>query len=188
MADAHGQYRFNFRHPHIHQGREEKFLLKAFHRDFEVNGPSLARLIRTLLTGWQRYKSHPDPRIRNRFAREVYPLRSTYAGAVWAMKKHYRNDRRLSDKLASLLRDIYLEFGWLPRIIAPLIGRYLHITMKREEKRLGNGWTYEPKTFCEKNPAALALENSASKSATHPVLKGYLPAPAFACARLQQNT
>ena len=170
------------------QGREEKFLLKAFQRDFEVNGPSLARLIRTLLTGWQRYKSHPDLRIRNRFTREVYPLRNTYAGAVWAMKKHYRNDRRLSDKLASLLREIYLEFGLLPRIIAPLIGRYFHVTMKREEKRLGNGWTYEPKTFCEKNPAALALENAASKSAAHPVSKGYLPAPAFACARLQQNT
>ncbi len=188
VADAHGQYRFNFRHPHIRQGREEKFLLKAFNRDFEVNGPSLARLTRTLLTGWQRYKRHPDLRIRNRFAREVDSLRSTYAGAVWAMNKYYRNDRRLSDKLASLLRDIYLEFGLLPRIIAPLIGRYFHLTMKREEKRLGNGWTYEPKTFCEKNPAALALENAASKSATHSVSKGYLPAPAFACARLQQNT
>ena len=186
VADAHGQYRFNFRHPHIQQGREEKFLLKAFQRDFEVNGPSLARLIRTLLTGWQRYKSHPDPRIRNRFAREALPLRSTYAGAVWAMKRHFRNNKRLSDKLASLLGDIYLEFGWLPRISAPLIGRYLYITMKREEKRLGNGWTYEPKTFCEKNPAALALEKSTGKGPAHQVLKSFVPAPAFACTRLQE--
>ncbi len=42
------------------------------------------------------------------------------------MKKYYRNDRRLSVKLASLLREIYLEFGLLPRIVAPLIGRYFH--------------------------------------------------------------
>jgi hypothetical protein len=186
LADTHGQYRFNFRHPHIQQGREEKFLLRAFQRDFEVNGPSLARLIRTVLTGWQRYKSHPDPRIRNRFAREAYPLRSTYAGAVWAMKRHYRNNRRLSDKLASLLRDIYLEFGWLPRTIAPLIGRYFYITMKREGRRLKNGWTYEPKTFCEKNPAALALEKSTGKDPAHQTLKSFVPAPAFACTRLQE--
>ena len=110
-ANAHGQYRFNFRHPHIRQGLEEGFLLKAFKRDFEVNGPSLARLIRTLLTGWQRYRNHQDPRIRARFVREVLPLRSSYAGAVWAMKKHYRKNHRLYEKMSSLLKDIYLEFG-----------------------------------------------------------------------------
>ncbi|MDX9787298.1 MAG: cobalamin-dependent protein [Desulfobacterales bacterium] len=165
LADTHGQYRFNFHHPHIHQNREEGFLLKAFQRDFEVNGPSLARLIRTLLTGWQRYKNHSDSRIRNRFAREAFPLRSVYAGAVWAMKTHYRNNRRLSEKLTRLLRDIYHEFGWGPKMMAPLIGRYLYITLKREEKRLAKGWTYEPETFCEKNPAAIALENSARNTA-----------------------
>ena len=186
VADTHGQYRFNFRHPNIQPGQEEKFLLKAFHKDFEVNGPSLARLIRTLLMGWQRYKRHPDPRIRNRFAREVYPLRGTYAGAVWAMKKYYRNNRRLSGKLTSLLREIYREFGWLPRIVAPLIGRYLHISIKREEKRLGNGWTYEPKTFCEKNPAALALEKSTGKGSAQQTLQSFMPAPAFSCTRLQE--
>jgi radical SAM superfamily enzyme YgiQ (UPF0313 family) len=187
VADTHGQYRFNFRHPNIQPGQEEKFLLKAFHKDFEVNGPSLARLIRTLLIGWQRYKQHPDPRIRNRFAREAYPLRSTYAGAVWAMKKHYRNNPRLSAKLTSLLREIYLEFGWLPRIVAPLIGRYLYTSIQREEKRLAHGWTYEPKTFCEKNPAALDLERSASKDLSHQALQSFAPAPGFACTRLQEN-
>jgi hypothetical protein len=89
------------------------------------------------------------------------------------MKKYYRNDRRLSVKLASLLREIYLEFGLLPRIVAPLIGRYFHVTMKREEKRLGNGWTYESKTFCEKNPAALALENSTGKDPVNQTLKSF---------------
>ena len=58
LADAHGQYRFNYRHPHITRGREEQYIVDAFKRDFEVNGPSLARLIRTFLKGWQRYKDH----------------------------------------------------------------------------------------------------------------------------------
>ena len=43
-ADAHGQYRFNYRHRHIKNGLEQGFLLKAFTQDFKINGPSLARL------------------------------------------------------------------------------------------------------------------------------------------------
>jgi radical SAM superfamily enzyme YgiQ (UPF0313 family) len=57
LADAHGQYRFNYHHPHIKDGREEEFLIRAFRRDFEINGPSLYRLIRTMLQGWQRHSN-----------------------------------------------------------------------------------------------------------------------------------
>lgn len=173
LADTHGQYRFNFRHPYISQGQEEAFLLDAFKRDFEVNGPSLARLIGTLLKGWQRYKKAPQSRIRKRWAREVRPLRSVYAGAVWAMKRHYRENQPMAIKMASLLREIYREFGWLPRISAPLIGRYLHTALQREEKRLAAGWTYEPETFYEKNPAAIAVSSRIAAEA--PLRRPTLP-------------
>jgi len=156
-ADMHGQYRFNYRHPHIHEGREEAFLLRAFSRDFEVNGPSLARLIQTFLTGWQRYKNSPERRIRKRFAREVSPLRTSYAGAVWAMRKAYRNNEAIAKKMASLLEQLYREFGWITRLIAPLVGSFAYLTLKREEERLAEGWTLEPRCFYEKNPAAQAL-------------------------------
>ena len=156
LADTHGQFRFNFHHQHISGNLEEKYLLKAFHRDFEVNGPSLARMIATHLKGWQRYKKARQPRIRKRHAREVAPLRTVYAAAVWAMKQHYRGNPRIAEKMSTLLQEIYHELGWLPRICAPLIGRYFYHTLKREEKRLSAGWTYEPRTFHEKNPAALA--------------------------------
>ncbi len=158
LADAHGQYRFSYRHRHIQNGQEEKFLADAFDRDFAVNGPSLFRLIRVLLTGWQKYKNHPDPRVRDRFAWEVEPLKTGYAGAVWAMEKWYWRDRPMKEKIRSLLKDIYREFGWKTRWIAPLFGIYLIIAMKREAMRLKKGWTYEPQVFYEKNPAALALE------------------------------
>lgn len=157
-ADAHGQYRFNYRHPHIREGREEQYLLQAFRRDFQVNGPSLLRMIRVLLNGWQRHRKHPDPCIRRRIAREVFPLRLSYAGAVWAMKKWYRHDAHLHEKAACLLMDIYAEFGWAPRLVAPLLGRYAFFTLQREEARLAAGRTYEPRSFLEKNEAALALE------------------------------
>ena len=91
-ADGHGQYRFSYRHKNFRNGEEEQHLLKAFRRDFEINGPSLARLIAVLLKGWQRHKNHPDRCVRERFAREVAPLRSTYAGAVWAMRKWSRGN------------------------------------------------------------------------------------------------
>jgi len=159
-ADTHGQYRFNYRHRHIYNGFEEHYLLDAFRRDFEVNGPSLARLIRTFLAGWERYKDHPNRRIRDRFAWEVKPLRTTYTGAVWAMRKWYRHNDRMMKKMESLLKDLYKTFGLLTRIAAPVIGRYVYYTIKREEQRLARGWTYEPGTFYEKNVAAIALEQA----------------------------
>lgn len=178
-ADSHGQYRFNYRHEHIHDGREEDFLVSAFQRDFEVNGPSLARLIRTMLAGWQRYKNSPDTRIRDRIAHEVRPLRRTWAGAVWAMRKWYRGNKAIEKQMDDLLRDLYGTFGWETRLIAPLVGRYAFAALKREEKRLAAGWTYEPPVFHEKNGAARGLEKEKtaadSVSTAQPVT--YTPAP-----------
>ena len=164
-ADAHGQYRFNYRHPHIKGGQEEGYLLEAFRRDFRVNGPSVLRLIRVILNGWQRYRDDPCYHVRKRIAWEVFPLRSSYAGAVWAMKKWYRNDPRLREKAEKLLKDIYAEFGWVTRLIAPFVGRFAYFKLKREEERLAGGLNYEPASFCEKNAAAVALEE------THPARK-----------------
>jgi hypothetical protein len=163
VADAHGQYRFNYRHPHIKDGQEERYLLEAFQCDFRVNGPSVLRLIRVILNGWQRYKDDPYLHVRKRVAWEVFPLRSSYAGAVWAMRKWYRNDPRLREKADQLLKDIYAEFGWITRLIAPLIGRFAFFTLNREEKRLAAGMTYEPVSLRDKNAAALALDKA------HPV-------------------
>jgi len=158
VADAHGQYRFNYRHRHIKDGREEQFLLDAFNADFKVNGPSLFRLIRTHLSGWQKYKHHPDKRVRDRYDWEVDPLRTTYAGAVWAMKKYYRRDKHMARRMDALLRDIYAEFSWKTRLAGPVIGAFAFLSIKREEKRLARGWTYEPACHFEKNEAARALD------------------------------
>jgi radical SAM superfamily enzyme YgiQ (UPF0313 family) len=159
-ADAHGQYRFNYRHAHIPPGEEEKYLREAFRRDFVVNGPSLARLIRTLLSGWQRYRHHPDRRIRQRHAREAAPLRTIYAGAVWAMRRHFGGDARRRDQMSRLLADIYRTFGLPARLAAPLIGGWMAARIQAEEKRLASGWRYEPAAFHEKNAAARALSSS----------------------------
>ncbi|HLO26684.1 MAG TPA: hypothetical protein VK187_11255, partial [Geobacteraceae bacterium] len=164
-ADAHGQYRFNYRHPHFADGEEGNYLLDAFRRDFEANGPSLLRLIRVLLNGWQVHTRQPR-RVRDRLAWEAAPLRTTYAGAVWAMMKYYRHDTRLRERAETLLVDIYSAFGWKTRLFAPLVGWYISGRLKREEARLAAGATLEPQSFCEKNGAALTLEKAQSAGRT----------------------
>jgi radical SAM superfamily enzyme YgiQ (UPF0313 family) len=159
-ADIHGQYCFRHRHPYIPPGQETEFLLRAFRRDFEFNGPSLARIVRTTLLGWKRYKDHWDQRIRNRFRREARGLWNTDAAVVWAARRWFRGRQPVAGKMADILRDLYREFGWTPRLVAPLLGRLFHFTLQREEKRLAAGWTYEPQTICERNAAALALDQA----------------------------
>ncbi|NVN91650.1 MAG: hypothetical protein HXX11_13745, partial [Desulfuromonadales bacterium] len=112
-----------------------------------------------LLNGWQSRLSL-SRRVQKRIAWEVEPLRTTYAGAVWAMQKYYGNNPQLGEKAGTLLGDIYAAFGWKTRLAAPLIGRYVLNRLMKEEERLAAGQTYEPQTFCEKNAAALALDRA----------------------------
>ncbi len=153
VADTHGEYRFNFRHPHITDGRETEFLLRAFRRDFDGNGPSLVRVARTILQGWRRYRNHPDRRIRGRFAWETRDLAVACAGALWAARHWFRDNLTLSTKISRILKDICCECGLKSRLAAPLVGRYLRFMMGREDRRLRRGWTYEPPTFCETKKA-----------------------------------
>jgi hypothetical protein len=148
-ADRHGQCRFSHKHPHIHDGQETNFLLEAFNRDFRLNGPSVVRVVRTTLRGWQRYKNHPDLRIRQRFAWEASDLASSLTGAVWAAQRWFRSDPVLKPKIARVLKDLYREFGLKARIAGPLAGRYIRFMARREDRRLRRGWTYEPPTFCD---------------------------------------
>lgn len=154
MADTHGQYRFNFRHLHIVDGEENEFLLRAFRRDFEVNGPSIVRIARTILAGWKRYKHDLDERVRRRFKWEARDLAVSYSACLWAARRWYRRDKPMVDKISRTLKELYKELGLKARLAAPLAGRYVYKKMKREERRLSAGWTYEPPTFYEHNARA----------------------------------
>ena len=153
-CDTHGQLKFNYQHPNIKNGQESDYLLNAFDRDFQVNGPSVVRVARTLLAGWKRYKNHPDQRIRDRFAWEARELPVTYAGCLWAAARWFRSTPELSKKISVILKDIYREFGLKSRLAAPVAGRYIRFMLGREAKRLRNGWTYEPPSFRDMNLAA----------------------------------
>lgn len=159
-ADVHGQYRFNFKHPHIPEGQETEYLQRAFRRDFEVNGPSIVRMARTILRGWKRYKNHPDSRIRERYRWEARDLPFSFAAALWAARYWLRRNPVISAKTSLILKDIFREFGFKARLAAALGGPYVYLKMIGEEQRLRQGWTFEPPTFYEKNEAAQRMESS----------------------------
>ena len=155
-ADRHGQYRFSHVHPAIPPGEEQIFLQRAFELDFHINGPSIVRVARTLMLGLKRYKHHPNLRIRRRILWEARDLPVGLAGALWAARRWFRSTPSLREKIASVLGDVYREFGLKARLAAPTVGRYMLHRLKAEERRLRRGWTYEPPTFYDPAPDASA--------------------------------
>ena len=151
LADTHGQYKFNFRHGAISRDDSKRFLDWAFWRDFERNGPSLYRMCRTMLQGWQRYKDYPDPRVRERFAREVKKLSSAYNAALWVMEREFKTvNPSVSARIHRLRREVEKEFPIIARLTAALLGPILLWSVRRDEKRLVAGHTYEPPIFIER--------------------------------------
>jgi radical SAM superfamily enzyme YgiQ (UPF0313 family) len=151
FADIHGQYKFNFEHAAISREDSKRFLDWAFWRDFESNGPSLYRMCQTMLLGWQRYKDYPDPRVRERFAREMKKLSSAYNAALWVMEKEFKKvNRSVSEKIHTLRREVEKEFPFMARLTAASLGPILLWATRREERRLAAGRTYEPPTFLER--------------------------------------
>jgi radical SAM superfamily enzyme YgiQ (UPF0313 family) len=165
-ADTHGQLRFNYRHPRIAPGEETEFLLRAFRRDFEVNGPSVTRIARTLLRGWSALKDHQDPRVRARVRFETKDLSTHYAGALWAAERFFRRSNpALVARLRATRRAIEHAFGWRARLAGPALGVFVRAALWLEHRRLARGRSYEPKTFYETNPAAAARPEMRSRGA-----------------------
>jgi len=150
-CDIHGQKIFNYHHPHIRNGQEGEYMIRAFDRDFQVNGPSVTRIVRTTLTGFKRYKNHPNPAIRRRYTWEVRAFATTFSLLVGATKLYYRNNPTLLKKMSDLLDELHQELGWKSRLVSFLGSRYVLRRIRQEERKLAAGWTYEPPTFYEKN-------------------------------------
>jgi radical SAM superfamily enzyme YgiQ (UPF0313 family) len=150
LADIHGQYKFNFRHPHIDRDASKSWLDRAFQRDYEINGPSLFRMMRTMFAGWQRYGQDADPRVRARFAADAVRLRRGYGAALWAMERYLESHGDVSGRIRTLRRDVEREFGAWSRVIDRTIGRVLLWSARREAARYPAGRPLEPRTFVER--------------------------------------
>lgn len=150
LADIHGQYKFNFRHDAISRDQSKEFLDRAFRRDYEVNGPSLFRLMANMMLGWKRYARDADPRVRARVAGEAAQLRRGFGAALWAMERYLReSNQAVSDRIADLRADIRRELGASP-LVDGTAGRLLLWSARREMRLSPAGRTREPRTFVER--------------------------------------
>ena len=108
------------RHPHISDGQEGEFMLRAFERDFEVNGPSIVRIVRThagRLEAIQEPSRRADPP----------PLRLGSPGLCRRPSRRWSGPARRSTtatiprcdaKMSRFSDELHAEFGWnrgLPR-------------------------------------------------------------------------
>lgn len=153
MSDIHGQLMFNYRHKAINDEQAAEYMVRAFDRDFERNGPSTIRIIRTTLAGYKRYKNHPNACVRDRYAWEAREIGTAFAALIGAAKLYYRGKPAMQKKMDVLLKDIHREFGLKSRFFSSVGALYVLWKIRREEKRLAAGWTYEPKTWYERNAA-----------------------------------
>ena len=78
-----------------------------------------------------------------------------YAGALWATRRWFKDNRKIVDRVTDTLEHIYREFGLKSRVAAPIIGRIVLYLLKKEEQRLLLGYTCEPPTLYENSVKAV---------------------------------
>jgi len=151
LADIHGQDRFNFKHAAISRDESKVFLDRAFRRDFDVNGPSLYRLMANMMTGWRRYGADADARVSERMRREASRLRSGYGAALWAMEKYLKpTHRSISDRARELRLEVERELGGWSPVIHRVAGPVLHWSARWDVRRAPRGRALEPRTFVDR--------------------------------------
>jgi len=151
LADIHGQYKFNFQHEHISRDDSKSWLDFAFQHDYEINGPSLYRIMRTMYEGWKRYGQDSDARVRARFIAEAENLKRGYGAALWAMERYLRgSNRAVSERIAELRQQMESEFGVVSRVLDRVIGPLLLWSARHEAAAYPEGRPLEPRTFVDR--------------------------------------
>ena len=151
FADMHGQFKFNFRHPAISRDESKALLDGAFRLDFERNGPSLYRLIRTMRQRWERYGADADARVRARVGVTGTQLRAGFGAALWAMERYLRGSNPdVSARMRDLRRQIEREFGVATAVVNRTVGPMLLWASRRDARRHPGGRRLEPRTFVER--------------------------------------
>jgi radical SAM superfamily enzyme YgiQ (UPF0313 family) len=151
LADIHGQYKFNFRHPAISRDESKRLLDRAFRLDFERNGPSLYRLMRTMMEGVRKYGQDHDPRVRERLSAAAEQLRTSYGAALWAMEKYLRESNTVvSGRIRELRLQVERELGGLSTYVNHLLGPVLLWSSRRDARRFPAGRPIEPRTFVDR--------------------------------------
>ena len=152
LADIHGQFKFNFRHPAIARDDSKTLLDRAFLLDYERNGPSLYRLMRTMHQRWRRYGSDTDARVRARVGAAAKQLRTGYGAALWAMERYLQpSNPAMSERIGALRAATEREFGVMTTALNRALGPALLWASRRDAGRHPGGRPLEPRTFVERH-------------------------------------
>jgi hypothetical protein len=114
------------------------------------------------MLGWKRYRNHPEKRIRERFAWQAKGLATARAGGLWAGRHWFRKNPAVFEKLGATLEEVFRNFGFGSRFLAPVLGRLMLLALRREDRRLRRGVTYEPPLCYEQNERARAIRISSA--------------------------
>jgi radical SAM superfamily enzyme YgiQ (UPF0313 family) len=151
LADIHGQWKFNFQHEAIARDDSKTLLDWAFDLDYQRNGPSLFRLMRTMFDGWKRYRDDPDPLVRARAWLEAKQLRTSYGAALWAMEKYLRDtNRQVSERIRELRKEVERELGVVSRLVNHVAGPVALWASRRDHRRFPEGRRLEPRMFVDR--------------------------------------
>jgi radical SAM superfamily enzyme YgiQ (UPF0313 family) len=151
LADIHGQWKFNFQHEAIARDDSKTLLDWAFTLDYERNGPSLFRLMRTMFDGWKRYRNDSDPLVRARAWLEAKQLRTSYGAALWAMEKYlHETNRQVSERIRELRLDVERELGPLSRLVNHIAGPVALWASRRDHRLFPEGRHLEPRMFVDR--------------------------------------
>lgn len=94
--EQHGQDKIWFKHPSFTLDESKTFLVKAFQKEYEVNGASFVRMIQTSQLGYEHCLVHPNPHIRERakeFKKIIDLTRPFYRAAL--LLSPYKSTRAL---------------------------------------------------------------------------------------------
>lgn len=108
-ASQHGQGKIWFSHDHFTRDESEEFLRLAFEIDYNRNGASMLRAVKTTLEGYGYCKNHSDSRIRNRmggYLKRLKMMRYFLAAATLFIQ-----NKKSDDLLRELKKSFASEFG-----------------------------------------------------------------------------
>lgn len=138
FEEQHGQDMIWFRHPNFTREETRDFTKRAFRKDFEVNGASFIRAMRTALWGYQYAQNHSDPLIRRRAANFLNSLSSM---------RHFLLAATLfnpNPRTAELLKEIKPEFRKLFGRFDPIALAVLAYACKERIRLWTRGDTRQP--------------------------------------------
>ncbi len=142
----HGQGEIWFRHEHFTRDESREFLRLAFEIDYNRNGASMLRAIKTALSGYKYCSDHDDLNIRKHkksFEKRLKIMRYFLAAATIFVQN------RRSEYLLKEIKDLYRLYFGRPCIPALTLSVLVILLSLKEYLRCRiSGDTRNPKTSC----------------------------------------